>query len=767
MNLLVSARFYRLLCRIWALSLASLALVLGARVIAQNLDDWRTADRDQAGQLSLYNDAPDGGFLGLPVELGDLDGDGFVDIIIAPMNAPSGPDDSRSAGGRVYIYPGDGQISGIVDRSALSPDKRGITLWGERSHDLLGTELFAADIDGDGIEDLLVGAQNYDGPDGSRDNAGGAYILFGRKDLFSESRTIDLADRQPQDGITRIVGSEPGERCGIWIEAGNLDGDPAKDLVIGADQFPAATAEPLNRRGKTYVIYGRDRKDFPAEIDLATFTEDVSVLLGKDRGDHFGASIHARDLNSDGLDELIVAAALNRLSASISGVSDFAPQQGSGDGPGNARPGCGEAYVFFGNQGPEGGGRLPTLVDLSQPLPKALEGRITVIYGDGLPGRTGDAAGEEITSGDFNGDGFPDLVLGALTGTPPGGAIAPNAGRAYVIYWREGLEGIEIDVAVDPIIPRPKDLHVSTLYSLDRSDILGDTLSAADFNHDGFDDLAVGIPNDDPDGMRDAGSVALVFGSPEFLPEIWTAQPPTFRPEGVQLSFVFGHRAGDLLSYSMEARDYDLDGYADLYPNAMRGEVNRTPSTDAGAAYLISGYRLSGASLTVATVRPRSGPPDTEVEIRGSGFTTDRDTEVRLSNTVVEDFEVVSGTSIRARLPASAGLKVDLALTVSTRYGTATLEHAFRFVEPGEFRRADANFDGSFDLSDPVRILNTLFLGVEMSCADASDANDDGDVNLADAIYTLDFLFRGGTPPRAPYPEIGTDPTVDKLDCSF
>ena len=86
---------------------------------------------------------------------------------------------------------------------------------------------------------------------------------------------------------------------------------------------------------------------------------------------------------------------------------------GAADGPLEDRPGSGETYVFF---GPQGGGRLPALVDLSQPFPPELVGRVTLIYG----ASSFDTVGEELTTGDFNGDGWTDLVLGAITGNNPG-----------------------------------------------------------------------------------------------------------------------------------------------------------------------------------------------------------------------------------------------------------------------------------------------------------------------------------------------------------
>ncbi len=86
-------------------------------------------------------------------------------------------------------------------------------------------------------------------------------------------------------------------------------------------------------------------------------------------------------------------------------------------------------------------------------------------------------------------------------------------------------------------------------------------------------------------------------------------------------------------------------------------------------------------------------------------------------------------------------------------------------VSAQEFIRGDANNNGKVDLIDSVYILNYLFQsGDEPSCLKTADANDDGVVNLGDAIKVLVVLFQGGTMPQ-PYPNKGSDPTLDNLKC--
>lgn len=83
------------------------------------------------------------------------------------------------------------------------------------------------------------------------------------------------------------------------------------------------------------------------------------------------------------------------------------------------------------------------------------------------------------------------------------------------------------------------------------------------------------------------------------------------------------------------------------------------------------------------------------------------------------------------------------------------------------FSRADVNQDGAVDISDPVWILQYLFLGDRPApdCMDSADADDSGAVDISDGIAILSFLFTGGNPPVDPYPGCGEDPTEDGLSC--
>lgn len=108
-------------------------------------------------------------------------------------------------------------------------------------------------------------------------------------------------------------------------------------------------------------------------------------------------------------------------------------------------------------------------------------------------------------------------------------------------------------------------------------------------------------------------------------------------------------------------------------------------------------------------------------------------------------------------------------VTVQNRIGDvlvpASVPLRFTYEDRG-FLRGDANADGMVDLSDPVTILGSLFLGDgPLSCAAAADVNDSGAVDISDAVFALGFLFQGGQPVPAPYPRCGPDPSPPSVGC--
>ena len=96
--------------------------------------------------------------------------------------------------------------------------------------------------------------------------------------------------------------------------------------------------------------------------------------------------------------------------------------------------------------------------------------------------------------------------------------------------------------------------------------------------------------------------------------------------------------------------------------------------------------------------------------------------------------------------------------------GSITITEIVEPVIP--FRRGDADADGDLDLDDGVTMISHRTPGgLVPPCFKAADANDDGSVNVTDVVHLLSILFRSGPALPAPFMECGLDPTADELSC--
>jgi hypothetical protein len=204
---------------------------------------------------------------------GDLNGDGVPDVIVGAQGAPRGGPDA----GAVYIL--HGPITG--DRSL---EDRNSMLIGAWAHDRAGSSIAApGDLTGDGHPDVVVGAWGYDG-EGAE--AGAVWVVTGPFTGNRDLRTEPL----------RFDGAADGDRAGIAVAGGDLDGDGAVDLVVGALHPDDAT------RGAVHVMYG------PLDSGYDVRRSDVR-FDGEEAGDLAGFALaSAGDTNGDGIDDLFIGA---------------------------------------------------------------------------------------------------------------------------------------------------------------------------------------------------------------------------------------------------------------------------------------------------------------------------------------------------------------------------------------------------------------------------------------------------------------------------
>ena len=288
---------------------------------------------------------------------GDVDGDGFADLIVGAF----GGDDGGERAGEAYVVFGKADGFGsldtatnrrVIDLNALT-DGDGFIIQGDTLQDQAGNSVSGAgDVNGDGYADLIVGARF--GDDGGS-SAGEAYVVFGTASGFGSTmsgrQVIDLSDLAAGDGFI-IQGDMNADNAGYSVSgAGDVNGDGYADLIVGARYGDDAG----NSAGAAYLVFGKaDSDDFGSEmggrqvIDLSNLgAGDGFIIQGDEAGDRAGVSVSAAgDVNGDGFADLIVGANQADPIKSI-------------DGTPTTFTDAGEAYVLFG--GPAAGLTTETL----------------------------------------------------------------------------------------------------------------------------------------------------------------------------------------------------------------------------------------------------------------------------------------------------------------------------------------------------------------------------------------------------------------------
>jgi hypothetical protein len=429
---------------------------------------------------------------GFSLAMGDLNGDGLDDIAIGAPYADGFVPFRKNLEGLVYIFFGSEKLVGRLD-IARDAD---VVISGPETHDYAGASLVIADLNGDGLDELIIGvpissvSQSW-----SRRLSGTMYVLNGRKTF---SPRIDL--KESADVI--IFGINANERASTAMASGDFNGDGLADLLIGA---PLATPEvnetPRRGAGAAYLLFGQSQ--MPRDIDLATAAN--VRFFGTEHNDGAGYAVAMGDINGDGTDDAIIGAPTARhqnvvrraVLDDILGVTEKDPLGQSIFRRGAKGGAEGEVYVVF------GGKNVPATIDLKSQAHLTLYGNR---YEEDFSGDVnligvGEDSGFAVAAGDINGDGIDDVLVGAPFGAAQV-TSTEHVGRVYGFHGSKSLAGtFGLSRHVDFV-----------LYGHRSGYRTGALISVADVNGDGKDDILVGAPLAPSFlGQRVAGRAYIIY----------------------------------------------------------------------------------------------------------------------------------------------------------------------------------------------------------------------------------------------------------------
>lgn len=401
----------------------------------------------------LIFDGEPNSWFGLTTVCGDVDGDGYDDVLIGATRY----DNNR---GRAYLFYGGPDMDATPD----------LIFEGQNEGDYFGAGIACGDIDNDGHDDIIIGACSYEGQ-------GCAYLYWG-----GDRNSMDAKPDKIFTGENK-----KGSRFGYGSNIYDIDNDGYDDIILGAYWYPG------DATGRVYLYYGNKKELLDTSYDL--------IFTAEEAQGRFGYTFSCGDVDNDGYGDMVISSLADQcraylyyganksnMDAKVDVIFETPSRRykwGNGllcvdqnrDGYDDIVIGApayndwqGRAYLFYGNSK----GSLDATPD------KIFDGEVE-----------GSFYGVREVCGDIDGDKVNDLIIGAC-------GCGQRVGRVYV-YWGKDLSA-----------PNPKPGMILT--GENPNDEFGVRIACGDVNNDGFDDLIVAAIAYKAGSKQ--GRVYLYYGGP-------------------------------------------------------------------------------------------------------------------------------------------------------------------------------------------------------------------------------------------------------------